>query len=100
MCLQQPADECKRIHVGDVLLRVDGVDVVGKEASAIEKLIAGPYGSPVSLTLQSDHDNERRSVRLARKETLTGSFVKDSSVSLYFALHLSISLFPAPLWVF
>ena len=98
MCLEQPADDCKRIHVGDVLLRVDGVDVVGKEASAIEKLIAGPYGSPVSLTLQSDHDNERRSVRLARKETLTGSFVKDSSVSLYF--HLSISLFSAPHGVF
>eukprot|EP00802_Teleaulax_amphioxeia_P007668 Tamp_07675.p1 GENE.Tamp_07675~~Tamp_07675.p1 ORF type:complete len:204 (+),score=35.42 Tamp_07675:1186-1797(+) len=71
----QTADESKRIHPGDLLLCVDGVDVTGKEAKAIETLIVGPYGSPIGLTLESGHDRERRSVRLSRKEHVTDRFI-------------------------
>ena len=71
----QPAEECKRIHVGDTLVRVDGIDVEGKEETAVETLISGVYGSPVSLTVESGHDRERRSVKLLRKEVVVGRFI-------------------------
>ena len=72
-----PAAQCMRIHPGDLLVRVDGVEVSGMGAIEIEQLVQGPYGSPVSLTLESAHDKERRSVRLTRKEMVEGSFVND-----------------------
>jgi C-terminal processing protease CtpA/Prc len=78
--LVQPADECKRIHPGDLLLGVDGVDVTGKEALAVESMIMGPYGSPVGLTLESGHDKERRSVRLSRKEHVTDCLILELQV--------------------
>jgi len=79
----QTADESKRIHPGDLLLCVDGVDVTGKEAKAIETLIVGPYGSPIGLTLESGHDRERRSVRLSRKEHVTDRFIFEPQVSVW-----------------
>jgi hypothetical protein len=79
----QTADESKRIHPGDLLLCVDGVDVTGKEAKAIETLIVGPYGSPIGLTLESGHDRERRSVRLSRKEHVTDRFILEPQVSVW-----------------
>ena len=80
--LVQPADECKRIHPGDLLVGVDGVDVTGKKAPVVESMIMGPYGSPVGLTLESGHDKERRSVRLPRKEHVTDRFILESQVSV------------------
>ena len=78
-------------------MRVDGVDVGGKEASAIESLLAGPPGSPVSLTVESSHDRERRSVRLTRTETVSGPFIisepqvcKDSTLSVVLLCELSL----------
>jgi len=77
--------------VGDVLLRVDGVEVSGKEASAIETLVAGPTGSPVSLTLESSHDTERRSVRLTRSETISGPFItSETQVHCIFSALLNL----------
>jgi hypothetical protein len=70
-----------RIHAEDLLVRVDGVDIAGKEAHAIEKLIMGPFGSPVSLTLESAKNMERISVRLTRKEPVSGHFVVQAQVS-------------------
>ena len=45
------AQACGHVRPGDLLLAVDGQDVRGRHTDAILRLIAGPEGSAVSLTL-------------------------------------------------
>lgn len=48
---RSPADRAK-VKRGDRLLKVDGQEVTGKKLSEVGKLILGPVGTQVSLTLQ------------------------------------------------
>lgn len=49
---QSGAAACGDVLPGDELLTIDGKDVTGKKAAAIAKLIAGPVGSMVVVTLR------------------------------------------------
>ena len=62
-----PADDSKRVHVGDQLLQVDGQLVSAKVAAEVQELVNGAHGSTVTLTLRSKFDGEQRSVTLHRK---------------------------------
>ena len=44
-----PAETCKQIQVGDVLLKIDGVSVVGRRLKDLGPLMLGPVGSAVAL---------------------------------------------------
>jgi hypothetical protein len=46
------ADACGSVLPSDELLTIDGKDVTGSQAAAIAKLIAGPVGSTVVVTLR------------------------------------------------
>ena len=46
------ADVCGDVLPGDELLTIDGRDVTGQKAAAIAKLVAGPVGSTIVLTLR------------------------------------------------
>lgn len=49
---QSGADACGDVFPGDELLTIDGKDVTGQRAAAIAKLIAGPVGTTVVVTLR------------------------------------------------
>jgi len=53
-----PADESKRVFVGDKLLQVQGRDVSSMSALAIEEAICGAYHSQVNLLFLSAFDGE------------------------------------------
>jgi len=47
-----PAQESCQIQEGDALLDVDGYDVVGRDAPAVDALLRGEEGTPVTLIFQ------------------------------------------------
>jgi len=66
-----PADQCKSIHIGDVLVEIDGVDVQGKTAGEISSLILGRPGSSVHLKFFSRGRFDRPyHVTMERKRTV------------------------------
>ena len=54
------------LQPGDVVVAVDGVDVTGKSLSDVIKLIMGPTGSQVTLTILTPDSGDIRDVTLTR----------------------------------
>ncbi len=50
-----PAYLCEAVQVGDVLVRVDGQNVIGRSQEDIINMVLGPPESSVSLTIQSQY---------------------------------------------
>eukprot|EP00277_Geminigera_cryophila_P011830 CAMPEP_0179446522 /NCGR_PEP_ID=MMETSP0799-20121207/29960_1 /TAXON_ID=46947 /ORGANISM="Geminigera cryophila, Strain CCMP2564" /LENGTH=145 /DNA_ID=CAMNT_0021235633 /DNA_START=64 /DNA_END=501 /DNA_ORIENTATION=- len=58
------------LRQGDILLRVDGVDVIGMPVPTVAEKIFGPVGSPVTLTLlRGGMNGQVVIVELQRRET-------------------------------
>jgi hypothetical protein len=55
------------VRAGDRLLAVDGGPVTGMGTEAVARLLAGPPGTPVALSLVSFASNQPYSVRLVRR---------------------------------
>ncbi len=54
-----PVDFSGMVHVGDCLLEVGGVSVVGMTRDVIKNHVMGPVGSRVELVFQRDHNEIR-----------------------------------------
>lgn len=55
-----PAYECGQIRVGDILLSVDGQRVQGQRLDAVNRMVSGPIGSPVTLEFQHEDGSTAR----------------------------------------
>ena len=53
-----PAEESKRVFVGDKLLQVQGKEIAAMSAQAIEDAICGTHHSHVTLVFSSAFDGE------------------------------------------
>jgi len=60
-----PADKVK-LRRGDGLIKVDGVDLAGMSMQEATRLLRGPIGSVVHLTVQSTADSTLREIPLVR----------------------------------
>eukprot|EP00802_Teleaulax_amphioxeia_P024463 Tamp_25165.p1 GENE.Tamp_25165~~Tamp_25165.p1 ORF type:complete len:242 (+),score=17.23 Tamp_25165:1-726(+) len=56
---RSPAEESKRVHIGDQLLQVDGISVTSSDAQTIQRALSGLYGTSVTLTICSSFDGVR-----------------------------------------
>ena len=61
-----PASDSGQVLVGDVLISVDGQRVQGSRLEDVNRLIAGPEGTPVNLELQHEDGNIARVTLLRR----------------------------------
>lgn len=48
-----PAEKCRTIQVGDIIVKVNGESIIGKSAPEIMGMIVGEEGTAVQVTLQS-----------------------------------------------
>lgn len=55
-----PAYESGQIYVGDILLSVDGQRVQGQRLDAVNRMVSGPIGSPVTLEFQHEDGSTAR----------------------------------------
>lgn len=65
---QSAAHSCKRVHVGDALLQVDGVGVAGMHTSMIQRLLDGPRGASITMSFHSAFDGLILFVPVALRE--------------------------------
>lgn len=56
------------VRPGDLILKVDGVDVTGQDLSAVVQRILGPAGTKVDLTLQDPQTKEIRTLTITRAQ--------------------------------
>jgi carboxyl-terminal processing protease len=56
------------LHPGDIILKVNGVDVSGLSVGQVANMVLGPVGTQVTLTIQVPKTGETRDVTLQRAQ--------------------------------
>lgn len=60
-----PADKAGFKH-GDIIIDVNGTNVVGKDIASVSSLIQGPAGTTVSITIQRPSTHQTLTIKVAR----------------------------------
>lgn len=54
------------VHPGDIIVKVDGVDVTGQSLESVVQRIVGPAGTKVTITLQDPQTGDMRDLTITR----------------------------------